>query len=159
MSPVPDCSAAKPRFSYLIRNGNEAQSSAVQRRAAAASPVHHERRGPEKTTLYRLVQGNLETLLVRGRGGASLPQFVNDEFETFLKFGIMTALRNLRCLLRVDSGNSLSSRRLFRRGALNANSDLCRPRPPVTNSSPGSWAVVRCHPLLDLARPTATIRT
>ena len=39
--------------------------SPTLRRAAAASPVHYERRRPEETTLYRLVQEHLETFLVQ----------------------------------------------------------------------------------------------
>ena len=47
-------------------------------RAAAANPRRYDRRRPEKTTLYRLVQENLETFLaqVEVEGPASLPQFV-----------------------------------------------------------------------------------
>lgn len=61
------------------------------RRAAAANPVHYERRRPEETTLYRLVQENLETFLaeVEARGMANLPQFVKDEFDAFLECGIL----------------------------------------------------------------------
>ena len=60
-------------------------------RAAAANPVHYERRRPEETTLYRLVQENLETFLaeVEAGGMANLPQFVKDEFDAFLECGIL----------------------------------------------------------------------
>ena len=59
-------------------------------RAVAASPVHYERRRSEETTLYRVVQENLETFLaeVEAGGAASLPQFVKDEFDEFLECGI-----------------------------------------------------------------------
>ena len=65
--------------------------SPALRRATAASPVHYERRRPEETTLYRLVQEHLETFLaqVEAGGAASLPQFVKDEFEAFLECGIL----------------------------------------------------------------------
>ncbi len=65
--------------------------SPALRRATAASPVHYERRRPEETTLYRLVQEHLETFLVQVEAGgvASLPQFVIEEFEAFLECGIL----------------------------------------------------------------------
>ena len=69
-------------------------------RAAAASPVHYERRRPGETTLYRLVQENLETFLaeVEAGGAASLPQFVRDEFEAFLECGILAhGFLRVRC--------------------------------------------------------------
>jgi F420-dependent methylenetetrahydromethanopterin dehydrogenase len=46
---------------------------------------------PEETTLYRVVQENLETFLaqVEAEGAASLPQFVKDEFDAFLECGIL----------------------------------------------------------------------
>lgn len=52
-------------------------------RVAAAKAVHYERRGPEQTTLHRLVREHLETFLpqVEAGGAASLPQFVKDEFD------------------------------------------------------------------------------
>jgi hypothetical protein len=69
-------------------------------RAAAASPVHYERRRPEETTLYRVVQGHLETFLaqVEAEGVASLPQFVKDEFDAFLECGILAhGFLRVRC--------------------------------------------------------------
>jgi len=47
-------------------------------RAPAATPVHYERRRPEETTLYRLVQENLETFLaqVETESGSGLPEFL-----------------------------------------------------------------------------------
>ena len=70
--------------------------SPALRRATAASPVHYERRRPEETTLYRLVQEHLETFLVKVEAGgvASLPQFVKYEFEAFLECGRQTARRD-----------------------------------------------------------------
>jgi len=69
-------------------------------RAAAASPVHYERRRPEETTLYRVVQEHLETFLaeVEAGGVASLPQFVKNEFDAFLECGILAhGLLRVRC--------------------------------------------------------------
>jgi hypothetical protein len=69
-------------------------------RAAAASTAHYERRRPEETTLYRLVQENLETFIVEveAGGAASLPQFVKDEFDAFLECGILAhGFLRVRC--------------------------------------------------------------
>ena len=69
-------------------------------RAAAASPLRYERRRPEETTLYRVVQENLETFLaqVEAEGAASLPQFVKDEFDAFLECGILAhGFLRVRC--------------------------------------------------------------
>ena len=69
-------------------------------RAAAATPVRYERRRPEGTTLYRVVQENLETFLaeVEAGGAASLPQLVKDEFEAFLECGILAhGFLRVRC--------------------------------------------------------------
>ena len=69
-------------------------------RAAAASPVHYERRRPEETTLYRLVQDHLGTFLaeVEAGGVASLPQFVKNEFDAFLECGILAhGFLRVRC--------------------------------------------------------------
>jgi hypothetical protein len=69
-------------------------------RAAPAKPVHYERRRPEETTLYRVVQENLETFLaqVEAEGAASLPQFVKDEFDAFLECGILAhGFLRVRC--------------------------------------------------------------
>jgi hypothetical protein len=72
---------------------------AVQR-APAADTVHYERRRPEDTTLYQLVQEHLETFLaqVEAQTGAALPQFVKDEFDAFLECGILAhGFLRLRC--------------------------------------------------------------
>jgi len=69
-------------------------------RAAAANPLHYERRRPEETTLYRVVQEHLETFLaqVEAGGAASLPQFVKDEFDAFLECGILAhGFMRVRC--------------------------------------------------------------
>ena len=53
--------------------------------------VHYERRRPEDTALYQLVQEHLETFLaqVELETGAGLPEFVKKEFDAFLDCGIL----------------------------------------------------------------------
>ena len=63
-------------------------------REAAANLPHHERRRPEQTPLYRLVQQHYETVAAEVAGpstssGQALPQFVKDEFEAYLECGIL----------------------------------------------------------------------
>jgi ribosomal protein S27E len=65
-----------------------------------AKPVRYERRRPEETTLYRVVQEHIETFFaqVEAQTGASLPEFVKDEFNTFLQCGILAhGFLRLRC--------------------------------------------------------------
>jgi len=72
--------------------------------ASTGKGVHYERRGPENTVLYQLVQEHLETFLaqVELETGAGLPDFVKAEFDAFLECGILahgplaSALRRLR---------------------------------------------------------------
>ena len=51
----------------------------------------YQRRRPEETTLYQLVQEHVETFFaqVELETGAGLPQFVKDEFDAFLQCGIL----------------------------------------------------------------------
>ena len=66
----------------------------------ARTPVHYERRRPEETTLYRLVQEHAESFFafVQAETGASVPQFVKDEFDAFLDCGILAhGFLRLRC--------------------------------------------------------------
>ena len=58
-------------------------------RAPDGTPVRYERRRPEQTTLYRLVQQHAATFLAHAEdaAGADLPQFVKDEFDAFLECG------------------------------------------------------------------------
>ena len=66
----------------------------------ARTSVHYERRHPEETTLYRLVQEHAETFFahIEAETGASLPQFVKDEFDDFLDCGILAhGFLRLRC--------------------------------------------------------------
>ena len=58
---------------------------------AAASAPRYERRRPEQTPLYRLVQQHYETFAAeveRAATGTGLPQFVKDEFDAYLDCGI-----------------------------------------------------------------------
>ena len=68
----------------------------AQGRAAAS----YERRRPDETTLYQVVQEHVETFFaqVELETGAGLPQFVKDEFEAFLECGILAhGFLRLRC--------------------------------------------------------------
>ncbi|MGH8503998.1 MAG: transposase zinc-binding domain-containing protein [Gammaproteobacteria bacterium] len=68
--------------------------------APAGRRVHYERRRPEETTLYQLVQEYLETFLaqVELETGAELPEFVKEEFDAFLECGILAhGFLRLRC--------------------------------------------------------------
>ena len=70
------------------------------RLAPVGNPVHYERRRPEETVLYQLVQEQLETLLaqVETETGASLPEFIKDEFDAFLECAILAhGFLRLRC--------------------------------------------------------------
>ena len=70
--------------------------------APDGAPVHYERHRPEQTTLYRLVQQLAATFFAQAEdaAGADLPQFVKDEFDTFLESGILA-----HGFLRLRSGN------------------------------------------------------
>ena len=66
----------------------------------AGNPVQYERRRPEETTLYQLLQEHAESFFahVQAETGASLPQFVKDEFDAFLDCGILAhGFLRLRC--------------------------------------------------------------
>ena len=68
--------------------------------APATNHVHYERRRPEETTLYPLVQENDETFFaqVEAETEAGLPDFVKDEFDAFLECGILAnGFLRLRC--------------------------------------------------------------
>ena len=58
--------------------------------APTAHRCNYERRRPEETALYRLIQEHFETFLaqVEGERGSGLPEFVKDEFDAFLACGI-----------------------------------------------------------------------
>ena len=62
--------------------------------------IHYERRRPEDTVLYQLVQEHLETFLtqVELETGSGLPDFINEEFNAFLDCGILAhGFLRLRC--------------------------------------------------------------
>jgi hypothetical protein len=68
--------------------------------APAGNEVQYERRRPEETTLYQVVQEHLESFLaqVGAETGASLPDFVKAEFDAFLECGILAhGFLRLRC--------------------------------------------------------------
>ena len=72
---------------------------AVQPRPPAKC-IHYERRRPEETTLYQLVQEHAETFFaqVECETGAGLPDFVKDEFDAFLECGVLAhGFVRLRC--------------------------------------------------------------
>ena len=73
-------------------------------RACQAPPhdaqVPYERRRPEETTLYQVIQEHVETFFaqVEQETGTGLPKFVKDEFEAFLECGILAhGFLRLRC--------------------------------------------------------------
>ena len=68
--------------------------------APAGRRIHYERRRPEDTVLYQVVQEHLETFLaqVELETGAGLPEFVKAEFDAFLECGILAhGFLRLRC--------------------------------------------------------------
>jgi hypothetical protein len=56
---------------------------------AAGQGLHYDRRRPEETVLYQLVQEHAETFFaqVEAETGMGLPEFVKAEFEAFPSFG------------------------------------------------------------------------
>jgi hypothetical protein len=66
----------------VTKHGTWAQRSS----APAGNPAAYERRPPEETTLYQLVQEIIESILaqVEADGGAALPEFLKAEFNAFL---------------------------------------------------------------------------
>jgi len=68
--------------------------------AAAGKHLHYERRRPEETILYQLVQEHVETFLaqVETETGSGLPDFVKAEFGDFLECGVLAhGFLRLRC--------------------------------------------------------------
>ena len=68
--------------------------------AWAGNAVHYERRRPEESVLYRLVQEHAESFFahVEAETGASLPEFIKEEFDAFLECGILAhGFLRLRC--------------------------------------------------------------
>ena len=76
--------------------GQAVQSAPAGHRAAFS----YERRRPEETTLYQVVQEQFETFLaqVEAKTGTGLPEFVKDEFEAYLECGILVhGFLRVRC--------------------------------------------------------------
>ena len=68
--------------------------------AQAGARFCYERHRPEETTLYRVVQEELETFLVQvyAHTESRVPEFVKDEFEAYLECGILShEFLRLRC--------------------------------------------------------------
>jgi len=73
--------------------------SAIQS-SPACGAASYQRRRPDETTLYQVVQEHVDTFFtqVELETGAGLPQFVKDEFEAFLECGILAhGFLRLRC--------------------------------------------------------------
>ena len=69
-------------------------------RAPDGAPLHYERHRPEQTTLYRLVQQHAASFIAHTEAstGSELPRFIKDEFDDFLKCGILAhGFLRLRC--------------------------------------------------------------
>ena len=69
-------------------------------RAHDGAPLHYERHRPEQTTVYRLVQQRAASFIAHAEAstGSELPRFINDEFDAFLKCGILAhGFLRLRC--------------------------------------------------------------
>ncbi len=68
-----------------------ALASASQATHAQKPQIHYERRRPEETVLYRIVQENIETFYeqVSTESSLSLPEFVTKEFDEYLRCGIL----------------------------------------------------------------------
>jgi hypothetical protein len=82
------------------RRARPKRRTAACQTAPHGAPAPYERRRPEETTLYQLVQDHVETFLaqVEQETGTGLPKFVKDEFEAFLQCGILAhGFLRLRC--------------------------------------------------------------
>ena len=68
--------------------------------ARAGNAVHYERRRPEETVLYQLVQAHAESFFaqIKAQTGASVREFIKEEFDAFLECGILArGFLRLRC--------------------------------------------------------------
>ena len=80
----------------MLTTANRTAIHSAQDRAS----VPYERRRPDETTLYQVIQEHVETFFaqVELETGAGLPQFVKDEFDAFLDCGILAqGFLRLRC--------------------------------------------------------------
>jgi len=79
---------AEPSHAHAPVATGDAQEPKLVQKAG----YRYERRRPERTVLYQVVQENLETLYAAVEAGfatASLPKFVRNEFEQFLDCGLL----------------------------------------------------------------------
>jgi len=88
----------------LVPNGNLTMPTVAPEKgiqsAQGRMAAFYERRRPDETTLYQVVQEHVETFFaqVELETGSGLPQFVKDEFEAFLECGILAhGFLRLRC--------------------------------------------------------------
>jgi Putative transposase/Transposase zinc-binding domain len=68
--------------------------------APARRAVHYQRRRPEDSVLYQVVQEHVETFFadVQAQTGSALPKFIREEFDSFLECGILAhGFLRLRC--------------------------------------------------------------
>ena len=96
------------------------------------APVHYERHRPEQTTLYRLVQQRAQTFFAQTEQatGASLPQFVKDEFDAFLECGFLPPNRLLGRITIddvVDLIRESSDRTMMQMAGLDDEADMFAP--------------------------------
>ena len=61
----------------------------VQPQQGLPCPIRYERHQPEKTLLYKIINQNYATFLQRTETIGGLPSFVKEEFESYLKCGIL----------------------------------------------------------------------
>ena len=68
-----------------------ANAGQTRRAHCDGAPVHYQRHRSEQSTLYRLVLQHAQSFFAQSEEttGASLPQFVKDEFDAFLECGIL----------------------------------------------------------------------
>jgi hypothetical protein len=78
--------------SHARAHASVATGGAQEPKLVQKGGYRYERRRPETTVLYQVVQDNLETLYAaveEGFATASLPEFVRNEFEQFLDCGLL----------------------------------------------------------------------
>jgi ribosomal protein S27E len=103
-SAVPLPEAATACYCEYHQHSRKSNPSGTMDKAVQLAPagrrVHYERRRPEDTVLYQLVQEHLKTFLVQVEleTGAGLSEFVKEEFDAFLQSGILAhGFLRLRC--------------------------------------------------------------
>ncbi len=89
------CTARTPHSQRV-----QANASPTSRAHCDGAQIHYERHCPEQTMLQRLVQQHAQSFFAQTEEatGASLPQFVKDEFDAYLECGILAhGFLRLRC--------------------------------------------------------------